>query len=141
MKSLNFNINRLSDFSNIFYVDGGCSDNGGENSRPYFSVKFNSQFIFERELLPPGFSTNNQAEFYAIRQTLKFCQIRKIFNFLILSDSKLAVYAVNGDWNVSSDNLTQLNGECQELFKAARLSGKIQLSWISRKIIEEQLGH
>lgn len=59
--------------------------------------------------------TNNQAEYLALINALKFCNNRGYEEIKIFSDSELLVRQMNGDYDVNSENIIELYEKAKSL--------------------------
>ena len=119
------------------YADGG---NNGSNpsTSVYWSVAIyrGETLLYKETVQSPFYSTNNEAEYMAvdlaISQGIKYEQPNELID--IRSDSQLVVNQINGLWKCKKKPL-------QDLLANIYLRDNMRLSWVSRDLIVEYLGH
>jgi len=97
------------------YVDGSGNDKYG-----FFIEETNEAKVFTKENI-----TNNQAEYLAVLEALKFIT----GDIEIYSDSKLVVNQLNHEWHIKEDDLRNLAVEIWKLIG----NRKVSFIWILRE--------
>ena len=110
----------LFESEHIIHVDGASRGNPGHASYGY-AVLDPSGKVLHTGSGYIGISTNNVAEYTALREALVFALKRGINNVEIRSDSELLVKQLKGEYKVRAEHLAALHGECRELLR--------RLSW------------
>ena len=64
-----------------------------------------------------GISTNNVAEYTALREALRFVLSHGIHSIEIRSDSELLVKQLKGEYKVRAEHLAELHAECRMLLR------------------------
>ncbi len=98
------------------YTDGS----GKTGKYAFFVEEKNEMKVFQKRGI-----TNNQAEYLAIIEVLKFLPKEDL---TILSDSNLAVSQINHEFAIKNDSLREL---AQEVWKMSE-GRKVELKWIER---------
>lgn len=109
-----------TDELDIYFTDGGTSNNGLANQCSRICIVKNGEVLIDEEI---GNKTNNEAEYVAVIKAIEAAGNRKA---VIYSDSQLIVYTVNGVWEVKKDHLKLLRDEAREKL------GVTQLLWLRR---------
>ena len=97
------------------YIDGSGSGKYG-----FFIEEVNEAKVFTKENI-----TNNQAEYLAVLETIKFTT----GDIEIYSDSKLVVNQLNHEWHIKEDNLRNLAIEIWKLIG----NRKVSFNWVPRE--------
>lgn len=119
-----------------FYTDGGVKNNGkfGKQEAHICCVNEKGKVIF---LEPMGDKTNNEAELMAILKLLKKTRTK---NFIVSSDSQLAVNLINKKWKTQ---ILRLHLILEDIWKIKK---QFSLIWEPRELnragwhIEEKFG-
>lgn len=116
------------------------SDGGKKNGMTYGSFKVidtggltkkHKQFII-------GLGTNNQSEYIALLNALKWCLENGIKSVVAVTDSRLVVKQVNGDWRCDSRKMKNL---CSKVKDYTREFDSFELHFVPGKYIKQKLGH
>ena len=116
------------------------SDGGYKNGLAYGSFRIfdskgltitHNQFII-------GIGTNNQAEYIALLNALAWCLDNNIKRIVCLTDSKLVVKQVTGEWKKINRRMRQL---CKKVKEKAKQFESFEIRHISEKYIKQKLGH
>lgn len=105
----------------VYYIDGGTTDNGTPRQFSRICVFKNDDLFFEGAI---GNKTNNDAEYHALIKALE--DIKD--NAIIYSDSKLIVLSFLGEWGLKEPRLVILRDQAREL-----MSDHIAIEWIPRE--------
>ena len=98
----------------IAYTDGGSRGNPGKSASA-FVVYDRDKVEVIKEAVYLGISTNNSAEYQALRLCLEKCAEVGISKIKILSDSELMVKQIKGLYQVKDTNLLKLFLEVKKL--------------------------
>ncbi len=109
------------------FIDGSARENPG-NIRIAFVVMVDGTRVFEFSK-EAGFGTNNEAEYLALLEALRWLKDRSLKKARIYTDSSLVANQINGKFKVKSKNLQHLNGICRNLIKDT----ESELVYIPRK--------
>ena len=82
------------------YVDGGCRPNPGTMA---VAVTDKNGNILVKKLLWEG--TNNEAEYLAVLEALRYAKQNNINEVTILTDSQLVERQLNGFWSINEEHL------------------------------------
>lgn len=78
--------------------------------------------------------TNNHAEYAAMTLAIDFASTLKCKEIKILSDSKLIVEQMNGNWRVKAQDLSPMYEIAQDKLQKIKDKGiKISISWVPRE--------
>ncbi|KLU61427.1 14.7 kDa ribonuclease H-like protein [Peptococcaceae bacterium CEB3] len=77
-----------------------------------------------------GEKTNNEAEYLALIELLKYLRETKARGVWVRGDSQLVVNQVNGSWRVKEPHLWPLCAEANELISETRIAN---LKWVPRE--------
>ncbi len=133
----------------LFYIDGQSIGNEqkGQPRRARIAIVYqpssnqpldsSNARVFAEDL---GDKTNNEAEYHALLRLLYLLSTsraggtygripRDAGTLRILSDSKLLVNQVNGEWRVEEERLSKLREEARSLINKL---GSITLEWVPR---------
>lgn len=118
------------------YCDGGCSKNpGGHIACGVYITTDNDEEItrFGQYL---GHGTNNEAEYYAAIEALKWLLFKgyKETKIEVYMDSKLIVMQFNNKWKCKKKHLDLLNKQLKNL--ANQFANKVVFIWIKRDFNE-----
>lgn len=94
------------------YSDGGARGNPGPSATAFIALTETGQTL-RAETRYIGLHTNNQAEYNALLEALKFALANKAEEVVCHLDSELVVKQLNGEYNVK-------NSELQKLWQAIR---------------------
>jgi len=118
----------------VIYFDGASSNNGRSNQSAGIGVVAyrNGKKIWEKSK-PIGNKTNNQAEWLAFIEALRFVveNQRNYETYIIAGDSKLVIEQFNGRWRIKDAKLLALNHQAKELFN--QITASVTVQWIPRK--------
>lgn len=112
------------------YTDGGSRGNPGLAGAGFILKTSDGKFILSRGIFL-GQTTNNVAEYTAVREGLEAAKGLNIQSIRLFSDSQLLVRQLNGQYKVKSENLQGLYAECIDLLSSF-------LSWKAVHIPREQ---
>jgi len=98
----------------IAYTDGGSRGNPGKSASA-FVVYDQDKVEVIKEAVYLGISTNNSAEYQALRLCLEKCAEVGISKIKVLSDSELMVKQIKGLYQVKDTNLLKLFLEVKKL--------------------------
>lgn len=104
----------------IIHTDGGSRGNPGPGGAGFTLEDGRGNLLAARGIYL-GRTTNNIAEYTAIKEALAAAREFGAESIRLFSDSELLVRQLNGQYKVKSDNLKELYGDCMELlagFKA-----------------------
>jgi ribonuclease HI len=112
--------------------DGGVRG-GNPGHAGFAAVIVLSEFGDERIIARPirGRHTNNYAEYMGLIVGAKYAHHLGVQRIDIVSDSKLVVEQVNGNWRIDSPVMCKLCWEAQDLLER-HFSGYWKLSWVPR---------
>jgi len=96
------------------YTDGGSRGNPGESACAYAISKMDGTVV-EKAGFYIGIATNNQAEYYGLKQGLERCRDLGINKVTLYSDSELVVNQMNGKYKVKNQELAPLNQEVKAI--------------------------
>jgi len=96
------------------YTDGGSRGNPGKSASA-FVIYDQDKVEVIKEAVYLGISTNNSAEYQALRLCLEKCAEVGISKIKILSDSELMVKQIKGLYQVKDTNLLKLFLEVKKL--------------------------
>lgn len=108
----------------IIHTDGGSRGNPGPGGAGFTLVDEKGKLLLARGIYL-GQTTNNIAEYTAIKEALAAARELGAESIQLFSDSELLVRQLNGQYKVKSDNLKDLYADCMELltgFKGWRIS-------------------
>ena len=98
----------------IAYTDGGSRGNPGKSASAF--VVYDQEGVeVLKEAVYLGISTNNSAEYQALRLCLEKCVEVGISKIKVLSDSELMVKQIKGLYQVKDTNLLKLFLEVKKL--------------------------
>ena len=106
----------LFDADFIIYIDGASRGNPGHASYGFAVLNSDGEVVHSGSGYI-GISTNNVAEYTALREALRFALAQSIHSVQIRSDSELVVKQLNGEYKVKSEHLAVLNEECRQLLR------------------------
>ncbi len=104
----------------IIHTDGGSRGNPGPGGAGFTLEDGQGNLLTARGIYL-GKTTNNIAEYTAIKEALAAAREMGAESIRLFSDSELLVRQLNGQYKVKSDNLKALYGDCMDLlmgFKA-----------------------
>lgn len=134
----------------VALVDGGCKNNQIPDKR----VAYGSFYIAEpntptfeladvpviaHQTMEYGNRTNNEAEYLALIDCLKFCLSHGITSVYIGTDSALVWHQVHGLWDVKDEKIKPLHAEVLDLI--AKFETPFSLNKVPRKVNQHYLGH
>ncbi len=98
------------------YCDGGARGNPGPAACAFVATSENGQLIHQQGFYL-GVATNNQAEYRAVIESLKWLSTLKqesiIVNFYL--DSQLVVNQINGNYKIKNVILEKLNSQIKKM--------------------------
>ena len=100
------------------YVDGS-----GDGRHCWINETTNAKKVYRKSGI-----TNNEAEYLAVYNAILE---NKSGDMEILSDSKLAVNQLNGNWHIKEDRLRNLFDKIQEIIKQKNI--KVAFIWVPRE--------
>ena len=117
----------LKPYRYVVYTDG-ASDNPGRSTSACVIVDRKTQSVmsFAEHI---GSATNNIAEYSAVIIALRHLTKNSMNGSIILSDSKLVVEQINGNWNCNDGNLAQLRAVAVSLMRDCNA----HISWVPRQ--------
>lgn len=80
---------------------------------------------------PLGWATNNVAEYEAVIRALTLAADRGARSATVMTDSKLVVMQVTGEWRVHENHLAVLRARVQN--QVSRFEGGVEFEWIPRE--------
>ncbi len=102
----------------VIYCDGLCEPNPSDKaSWGYVVYDASCELVVARSGVMVGQQTNNTAEYAAIIEALVYCHEDDSNDYLILTDSQLAVKQLNGEWKVKSDKLRSWYDNAKDLIE------------------------
>ena len=105
----NFNVQQVK-----LYADGGSRGNPGPSASGFVIISKSGEVLFsDNKYL--GVTTNNQAEYHALLDGLKWCIEHQIFEVSVYLDSMLVVNQLKGIFKVKNRDLWSLYETAQEL--------------------------
>jgi ribonuclease HI len=123
----------------ICYVDGGYDNVRKRNGYGSFAIfdDQDNQISLVRFKIPEA-NSNNEAEYISLITLLTWLEVNDMANqtdvIIIMTDSRLMVNQISGEWDIRADNL-------KPLLERVKLSDKMVLRWTPRKNIVKVLGH
>lgn len=110
------------------YCDGGSRGNPGPAASAFVVYDTNNEIIFQQGFFL-GTATNNQAEYQAVVEALKWFSTMnyQLTNQLTLNfylDSELVVRQITGVYKIKDLNLQKLNSEIQKIINNLKLKIK-----------------
>lgn len=113
--------------------DGAVLDNPCGPGGWAFVVSRDAEII-HREHGPLLGKSNNEAEYFAILQALKWLteHAAEYPTAAIYSDSMLAISQITGEWQCKAEHLERLRDQCRVL--AARAGSPIKFEWVPREM-------
>lgn len=120
----------------IFYVDGGYDNIRKQNGYGSFAAYAGETEISLVRFDLPEVKSNNEAEYMSLLKLLEWIDVNGLSNEpnTILTDSRLMVNQISGEWKVKAENL-------KPFLAMVHLPEKTELKWITRKVIVKILGH
>lgn len=98
----------------LAYTDGGSRGNPGKSASAFVVYNSINQEI-HREAQFIGISTNNMAEYEALKMCLQKCLELHFLDLKVLSDSELMVKQIKGLYQVKDEKLAKYYREVKEL--------------------------
>jgi ribonuclease HI len=116
------------------------SDGGKKEGMTYGSFKVidTKGLTKAHEQFTIGLGTNNQSEYIALLNALKWCLENGIRSIVAVTDSRLVVKQVNGDWRCNNKNMKNL---CSKVKNYSRKFNSFELHFVPGKYIKQKLGH
>lgn len=99
------------------FTDGGSRGNPGPAAAAFVLKDESGKSILARALFL-GQTTNNVAEYTAVKEGLEAAQKQGAQSVRLFSDSQLLVRQLNGQYKVKSGNLISLYADCMSLLKS-----------------------
>jgi formyltetrahydrofolate-dependent phosphoribosylglycinamide formyltransferase len=96
------------------FTDGGSRGNPGLAGAGFVIKTLEGDAILSKGLFL-GETTNNVAEYTAVREALAAAKNMQVQSVRLFSDSQLLVRQLNGQYKVKSENLKDLYADCMEL--------------------------
>lgn len=112
------------------YTDGGSRGNPGPSASAYVLCDLDDSVV-EKSGLYLGTTTNNQAEYQALRLGLERAKEANIQELQVFMDSQLVVNQVNGVYKVKNPDLAPVYHEVQAL---AKMFKKTSFTYIPREL-------
>ncbi len=109
------------------FTDGASRGNPGKAS--IGAVILENGIIIDQISKYIGEKTNNEAEYTAVLESLKWMIEHKYTNARFYADSKLLVEQLNGNYKVKAPTIIPLFKECKELIKDLSVS----FTWVRRE--------
>ena len=111
------------------YVDGSCRNNGSPEAIGGIGIIIEEAFEQSSISTLVEATTNNQAEYLAVRMAVEKAVEYKLKDIVIYSDSKLIVNQIKGFWRVNDLKLQELRDEV-----VSRLDyfDSFEIEWIPR---------
>jgi ribonuclease HI len=132
------------------YFDGGCRPTNPGNKYGSFEVQLDCKQVFKACRIEFGFGTNNEAEFNALNEALKWtCEnltkaglSPRHYHISMFSDSTIVINRIKGE-NISrrgeaSQRMAALTSEC--LSRLAYFRGW-NITWRGRQNNVDRFGH
>ncbi len=117
------------------FTDGGKKRGIAYGSFKIFNIEgiqvAHKQLIF-------GDGTSNLAEFMIIVSAMTFCISKNILDIAILSDSRLAVMQINGEWN---SNYPHLQKARKQIWALRDGFETFSIKHVKNNLIKSILGH
>jgi ribonuclease HI len=107
----------------VVNFDGSCEPvNPNGTMGMGVSIQCNGKVVHtisEKEPLGENYSrtTNNLAEYLALKLAMEWCIQEEIKNVHIIGDSKLVIKQMNGDWKIKDGEYKPIAIECHKLKK------------------------
>lgn len=112
------------------YTDGGSRGNPGPSASAYVLCNLDDSVV-EKSGFYLGVTTNNQAEYQALRLGLERAKEADIQDLQVFMDSQLVVNQVNGSYKVKNPDLSPVY---QEVLALSKMFGKISFTYIPREL-------
>jgi len=115
------------------YFDGACEPRNPGGIATWGFVAFkDGKYLHEASGVYSHKSTNNEAEFCAALEALKYLvdQGLKYDKIIMRGDSQLVVNVLNGDWNLKAENLVPLYRDIRAI---ERSLPQVKYTWIPRE--------
>ena len=112
------------------YTDGGSRGNPGQSASAYVICNLDDSVV-EKSGFYLGITTNNQAEYQALRLGLERAREADIQNLQVFMDSQLVVNQVNGTYKVKNPDLAPVY---QEVLALAKMFTKINFTYVPREL-------
>lgn len=123
----------------IVYTDGGYKPKDGAYGSCRLETDEGELIQIIRWRFQYPVSTNNEAEYATLLETVKYLSDISIDEPLtIYSDSQLMIKQLNGEYTINKDSLRDFAEKILEILKDF---GTTTLSHVPRKIIVAKLGH
>ncbi len=112
----------------MIMTDGGATSNPGRAAAAYI-VKDEKEGLICLHSEYIGNATNNVAEYMAVIMALNYVKRNFKGEYTLLSDSKLVVEQLNGNYTVKATNLQPLWKKAKKLVEEM----KVKVKWIPRE--------
>ena len=109
------------------YTDGASRGNPGESGAG--AVIYQNNTIIKQISKYLGKKTNNEAEYLAVLESIKFMLERKYQKAIFYSDSQLLVNQLNGKYKVKAETIIPIYKE----IKALSQNLDLKFNWIPRE--------
>jgi ribonuclease HI len=110
------------------FTDGGSRGNPGPSALGYAILDMSDQIV-KKEGIYLGITTNNQAEYRAIKAGLENALAIGVKYLDVYADSMLAINQINGTWKQKDQNLLPVFNEIKALLP---LFGKVTFTHVPR---------
>lgn len=112
------------------YTDGGSRGNPGPSAAAFVICNLDDSVV-EKSGIYLGLSTNNRAEYQALRLGLERAKELGTQQLSVFMDSQLVVNQVNGTYKVKNPDLAPVH---QEVIALARLFKEVSFTYIPREL-------
>jgi len=97
------------------WIDGASRGNPGESGAGAIIREGEGKVLGKISNYLGDSLTNNQSEYFALRDALEFCIDKGIEKVKIFSDSELLVNQMKGEYEVNSENIMEIYEEAKSL--------------------------
>lgn len=107
------------------YTDGLTEPNPGKSAWAFIVYDNDGNEVAQQSEFMGNNFTNNAAEYRAVIEALVWCHEKDTDEFLILSDSRLVVNQLNGEWQVKSNSIRSWYDNANDLIEP-----HVQIAWV-----------
>lgn len=113
----------------IMYTDGACTSNPGDMGVGVYILNTDGDLmhLISKQV---GLGTNNEAEYHAIIEALKYAKEVEADEVEVRADSQIVVNQLKGSYDTKTENLQVLNAEAKKLLES--MNTNVQFNWINR---------
>jgi ribonuclease HI len=111
-------------------IDGGRDSRSGEIYIGALIVDVATGKVIKEHSAAMGTGTHNEAEYQGLLYALRFAIEHGAQALRVLSDSRLIVNQVNGQWRIYQDHLRAYHAQASELIQQLPA---FEIEWIPRK--------